>query len=380
LKRIGIALVGCGGIMDSHVNGYRDLHDRGLAVFDIKATCDTLEQNARDKAEAVGAFQGTKPKAYTDLEDMLRNEGLDAVDIALPHNLHHTIACRCLEADLHVIIEKPLAITMRAAKIIMSERERRGKTLAVAENYRRSPESRGVWWAMRKGLIGEFRMISWASAGWGPRAWGWREDRYVAGGSWVLDGGVHLSDLDRYHLGREAIDVYAVQDTFDPIKDGVKVTVDDMTMAVIRFEGRSYVQWLWTRAAPGKSMGHRTIYGSKGSLSDEGLTVQGEGSVDVYSMEALVDMMMEELSAEERGRMFPKGAADTFSTELYDFYDSIANRRRPEVDAVEGYRDMAIPTGFYESTVAEGPVRVRDVEDLRVEEYQRDINLKLGIE
>ena len=379
MQRIGIALVGCGGIMDSHVNGYSDLHGRGLTIFDIKATCDTLEQNARAKAEAVGAFQGAKPKAYTNLEDMLRNENLDAVDIALPHNLHHIIACRCLEGDLDVIIEKPLAITMRAAQLIRGEVERRGRTLAGAENYRRSPENRAMWWAMRKGLIGDIRMISWAAAGWGPRAWGWREDRYVAGGSWVLDGGVHLSDLDRYHLGREAIDVYAVQDTFDPIKDGVKVTVDDMTMAAIRFEGRSYVQWLWTRAAPGKSMSHRMVYGAKGSLSDEELTVQGEGGVDVYSMEALIDMMREDLSAEERERMFPKGATDTFSTELYDFYDSIVNGRRPEVDAVEGYRDMAIPTGFYESTVSGGPVRVRDVEQLKVEEYQRDINLKLGI-
>ena len=379
MKRIGIALVGCGGIMDSHVNGYRDLYTRGLTVFDIRATCDTLEQNARDKAEAVAAFQGSKPKVYTDLEEMLRNENLDAVDIALPHSLHHVIACRCLENGLDVIIEKPLAITMRAAKLIVGEVEKLGRTLAVAENYRRSPENRGIWWAMRKGLIGDVRMISWVAAGWGPRAWGWREDRYVAGGSWVLDGGVHLSDLDRYHLDREAIDVYAVQDTFDPIKDGIKVTVDDMTMAVIRFEGRSYVQWLWTRAAPGKPLSNRMVYGSKGSLSSEELTVQKEGSVDVYNMNALIDMMMNDLSAEERERMFPKGATDTFSTELYDFYDSIVNKRRPEVDASEGYRDMAIPTGFYESATLGKSMRVRDVEELKVEEYQKDINLKLGI-
>lgn len=379
MKRISIALVGCGGIMDSHVNGYRDLHNRGLTVFDIRATCDSLEQNAHEKAEAVAAFQGTKPKVYANLEEMLRKEKLDAVDVALPHNVHHTMACKCLEEGLDVIIEKPLAITMRAAKLVMGEVERRGRTLAVAENYRRSSENRGMWWAMRKGLIGDLRMISWAAAGWGPRAWGWREDKYVAGGSWVLDGGVHLADLDRYHLGKEAIDVHAVQETFDPIKDGVKVTVDDMTMAVIRFEGRTYVQWLWTRAAPGKAINNRTVYGSKGSLSGDELTVQKEGSVEVYSMDAIVNKMMKDLSAEERERMFPKGATDTFATELYDFYESIVNGRRPEVDASEGYRDMAIPTAFYESAVLGRPVRVRDVEELKVEEYQSDINEKLGI-
>jgi len=379
LKRINIALVGCGGIMDSHVNGYRDLHNRGVTVFDIRAACDTIERNANEKADAVAAFQGTKPKVYAELEEMLRKENLDAVDVALPHNVHHTVACECLEGGLDVIIEKPLAITMRAAKLIMGKIERHGRTLAVAENYRRSRENRGIWWAIRKGLIGDLRMISWAAAGWGPRAWGWREDKYVAGGSWVLDGGVHLSDLDRYHLGREAIDVYAVQEAFDPVKDGVRVTVDDMTMAVIRFEGRIYVQWLWTRAAPGKSINNRTIYGSKGSLSGDELTVQKEGSVEVYSMDAIFNMMMKDLSADERERVFPKGATDTFATEFYDFYDSIVNGRRPEVDAAEGYRDMAIPTGFYESAVLKRPVSVKDVEDLKVEEYQGDINEKLGI-
>jgi predicted dehydrogenase len=379
LKRLSIAQIGCGGIMDAHVNGYMDLHTRGLTVFDIRATCDPLEQNARKKAEAVAAFQGSKPRVYTDLDAMLRNESLDAVDIALPHNIHHTVACRCLEGDLDVIIEKPLGITMRAAKLIIEKAEKHGRTLAVAENYRRGPENRAIWWAIRQGLVGDPRMISWISAGWGPRAWGWREDKHVAGGSWVLDGGVHLSDLDRYHLGREAIDVYAVSDTFDPVKDGVKVTVDDMTMAVIRFEGRIYVQWLWTRAAPGKSINNRTLYGSKGSLSDQELILQKEESVEVYSTHVLVDKMMKGLSADEKERLFPKGATDTFATEFYDFYDAIVNKRRPEVDGLEGYRDMAIPMGFYESAALGKPVLVKDVEDLRAEGYQKDINEKIGI-
>ncbi|MGQ9514714.1 MAG: Gfo/Idh/MocA family protein [Thermoproteota archaeon] len=379
MRKLSIALVGCGGMMGAHVVGYRDLYYRGMKIFDIRATCDSVEFNAVQKAEEVAAFQDSKPKVYTNLDSMLNHESLDAVDIALPHNVHHTLACNCLERGLDIIIEKPLGITMRAAKLIVEKAQKHSRILAVAENYRRSPENRATWWAIRQGYIGEPRMISWIAADWGPKPWGWREDKFVAGGSWVFDGGVHLADLDRYHLGKEAIDVYAVQETFDPIKEGVKVTVDDMTMAIIRFEGRIYVQWLWTRAAPGKRINKRIIYGSKGSLNGGGLTIQREDSVEVQSIHSLINRMMASLDPEERERNFPRGATDTVATELYDFYEAVINRRKPEVDGLEAYKDMAIPIGFYESAVIGKPVRIVDLEELRIEEHQKEINEKLGI-
>ena len=379
MRRLSIGLVGCGGLMNAHLAGYRVLYTGGLRVFDIKAVCDVSERNALEKAEAVARFQDRRPKVYRDFEEMIRREDLDAVDIALPHNLHHTVACRCLEEGLHVMIEKPLGITMRAARLIIDAAERHNRVLAVAENYRRSPENRAIWWAIRRGYIGEPRMVVWVSAGWNPKPWGWREDRFKAGGSWVFDGGVHLADLDRYQLGREAVEVYAVTETFNPVKEGVKVTVDDMTMAIIKYDGGVYAQWLWTGAAPGKSMNLRVVYGSKGALDRGGLTVQREEAIETYSMHHLVRRMIRELDPGERERMFPRGVTDTFATELYDFYTSVVEGSKPEVDGWEAYRDMAIPLGFYESAALGRPVRVRDVEQLKVEEYQAEINDKIGL-
>jgi len=53
--------------------------------------------------------------------------------------------------------------------------------------------------------------------------------------------------------------------------------------------------------------------------------------------------------------------------------------KRPEVDGWEAYKDMAIPLSFYESAALERPIRVKDVEDLRIENYQSEINEKLGL-
>lgn len=379
LKKLEIALVGCGGMMGAHVEAYRQLHSRGLKIFNIRAVCDIQESLAKEKASLISAFQDYEPRVYTDLENMLKNESLEAVDIALPHNVHHIVASLCLEEGLDVIIEKPLGITMRAAKVIIEKADKNNRILAVAENYRRSPENRAIRWAIERGFIGEPRMVIWSSASWNPRAWGWREDKHSAGGSWVFDGGVHLADLDRYQLGREAIEVYAVQETFDPIKNGVKVTVDDMTMAVIKYERSVYAQWLWTRAAPGKMINLRTIYGSNGSLDNDGLFVQREGSIEIQGINIIVSGMFESLKPEDKSKMFPKDIRDTVATELYDFYDSIVCKRKPEVDGLEAYKDMAIPLGFYESAILKKPVSIKEIEELRVEEYQGGINEKLGI-
>lgn len=379
LEKVSIALVGCGGIASSHVSGYRDLYTQNLRVFNIRALCDISVENSKEKRRAITGFQQCRPEIYDDFEEMLRKESLDAVDICLPHNMHHNVALKCLQEGLHVIIEKPLGITMRAAKKIMDEAEKRRKVLAVAENYRRTPQNRAIWWAIRQGMIGEPRMVMWAASYWGPRPWGWREDKFVAGGSWVFDGGVHLADLDRYQLGMEAVEVYSVNCTFDQVKGGVKVTVDDMTMATIRYNKRVYAQWFWARAAPAKRVNMRVIYGSKGALTERELLTQKGESVEVKRIETIRSEMTRSLKREEKERWFPRGVTNTFATELYDFYDSIVNKRKPEVDGIEAYRDMAIPLGFYESAVLNRPVKIRDIEEMKIEEYQREINEKLGI-
>jgi predicted dehydrogenase len=380
MDKLNVALIGCGGISNAHIEGFRILSARGLKIFSIRAVCDVNKNVAKEKATLVSYFQGLKPRVYTDVERMLKEESLDSVDICLPHNLHHTVALQCLERDLHIIIEKPLAITMRAAKIIIDKASKHNRVLAVAENYRRAPKERAFWWAIKEGLIGNPRIILWSGVSWGPKPWGWREDKFAAGGSWVFDGGVHWADLDRYQLGKEAIEVFAVSHTFDPIKEGVKVTVDDMTMAIIKYEGNVFSQWIWTRAAPAKRIYSHIIYGSRGALSDDGIQIEEEeGEIKMQSLNVLINHMQRKISSDLLEKFFPRGITDTFAIELYDFYDSIVNKRKPEVDGIEAYKDMAIPLGFYESAKLNSPVKVKDIEELRIEEYQKEINEKLSI-
>ena len=384
-ERIRMAMLGCGGISRSHVRGLEKLWKNDLKIFDVVAACDIVEEKATERAEQIEEFQGTAPRIYTDVEDMLAKEsGLDAVDICSVHRTHHDLAVPCLEARKHVIIEKPLAVTMRTCRLIVDSAQQNGVVLAVAENYRRTPVHRAVNWAIRRGMIGKPRILIWQDVVEFLRTWGWRDLKDQAGAGWVLDGGVHYTDLFRYELGAEAQEVYAVSKAYmpyrfenpDAMEGRVDVTVEDTTFAVIKFEGDIIVQWTTCRAAPGKGFGGHVIHGSEGSIDLSGNVANREGTIDAKQLQTT---FMESITADEKEKLFPSGITDTMAIELKDFADAIFTGSTPEVDGIEGLKDEAICLAVLESSWLNKPVAVSDVENCKIENYQREINESLGL-
>ena len=96
MDSLDVALIGCGGIADAHIEGYRELYAHGLRIMKIKAVCDIYKERAKRARYKISEFQSSSPKVYTNVDDLLKCESLDAADICLPHNLHHTIAISCL--------------------------------------------------------------------------------------------------------------------------------------------------------------------------------------------------------------------------------------------------------------------------------------------
>ena len=119
----------------------------------------------------------------------------------MTHCEHHAVATPCLEAKKHVMIEKPLAMTMRAGRQMLDAAEANGVLLDVAENYRRSLANRTANWVIQSGRLGRVRQLYWIDCRERLWHWGWRDDLDKAGGGWTFDGGVHFADLMRYHVG-----------------------------------------------------------------------------------------------------------------------------------------------------------------------------------
>jgi len=393
-EQVKLALVGCGGISGLHVKGYADLYERGCRDFAFTACCDVLEENARKRAKQIAGIQGSEPRVFTDTTDLVDSGVAEAADLCLPHWLHHTMAIALLEGGLHVLLEKPLGITVKASKRTIEAARKADRVLATAENVRRYPSSRAFQWALsRRKLIGEVLAAHVYCVHHGlfnleDPAFKWRCLKLLTGGGMIMDSGAHFADMMLYLFG-DVDEVYCSMTTNDtrivkdaPVLGSAPVDVEDAWHAIIRFRCGVEVTWTYSRAFPGPGMNFARYYGTKGVIDDEGFvfhSFQGGGSVKLandgdMSNDEVVEQYMASLADDEKARLFPYGCGDGFGIQIWDFCDAIRTGRKPDLDGEAGLRAKALCECCYESATTRRPVKYDDVVSGKVCEYQNPID------
>ena len=397
-ERINLGLIGCGGMGNSHLNSLIRLKTEGLDFFNLLSVCDLTEEKATSFSEAAFKGLGYRPKVYTSFEEMLTQESeIEAADVVTDHRSHHTIVTACLERDMHVMVEKPLGITIRACRKMIDTAEKFHRILAVAENYRRTPRNRALKKTIDLGVIGTPYMLFQMGIGGGDEivATAWRHLKEVAGAGWILDMGVHEADLFRYFLG-EVEEVYGLAKKFEKrrfrrvsdesgtrIVENMEPTVEDTFLSTLKFRNGLIGQWSLSLAGHTWPLGYfqggfnsQLIYGSKGHLNNGNLVLDNGVKMDE---ENLAKAFMILLTKEEKERLFPRGITDGVALELFDFAKAIIEDKKPEVDGWEGLRSEAVCYTVCESAQLGEPVKVKDVEESRIDLYQRELdeNLKL---
>lgn len=403
---IGLALIGCGGISQAHRRGYAAIKAAEPDLFELVAVCDSDQPRAEAAAAETSGWQGSAPRVYTDVADLLQREQLDAADVCTPHFLHHTVGIACLDAGLHVQIEKPIGVTVRATQRLIEAAQRSGKILATAENIRRMPGPRTAHWLFHeRGLLGaptalySQRVLTrrTRATGTGPasppavRPWAWRMDRVLSGGGPVLDSGAHFCDTIRYLFG-EVESCYARVRQVSERKarrgdDIVSVEMEDTFVATINFASGAVGLWSVSGALPGHQFAAVAYYGREGAIVEpedpfHGPRLQSTVALrdgSTRPLELYYDEYLAEMGQSGRERLFPHGLTDGFALESYDFLTAVRDGRRPEVDGEEGLRAKAIALAIYESAATGQVVRVDDVLTGRVREYQRPIDDHWGL-
>ena len=398
-KQVRLALIGCGGIANAHLRGYQALVEKGVDTFSIDATCDVHRQAAQNYAEKIAEFQGTTPRVYDNVEEMLKTEDLNGADICTPHSHHHISAIPCLESGVDIMTEKPFGVTVKASKRMIEVAKENGRIAAAAENCRRSPGQRAVRWALNEGnIIGTPRMFFAQSASWRDSSevgnWHWRLDKELSGGGMVMDSGAHMMDTIRYFFGdveRVYAEVRQIDEQFANHAERGKVRSchEDTWVAIINFKSGVIGTWSWTTAAPVHGFLNVAFYGSEGVIRDYGdvfhpFAFQERGEVEKldgtkYTINELRDMYLETLSDEEKERLFPFGIEDGFALEVYDFINAIKNRCPPEVDGWTGLQAKSIAIAIYESAWSGEAVSIADVLDGKVNGYQKEIDEHWGL-
>ena len=410
MNKINIGFIGCGGMATAHCDSLKKLWEAGCREFNVIAVCDIVESKAIEMSERFKQFTSIAPSVYTDARSMFNTEtGLNSVLIATPHNDHHVSACMAMEANVNVLIEKPLGITIRAANQIISCADKTGKLLHVAENYRMHVDERALHWAIKQGFIGTPRILNWVDVGERLWYWDWRDHLDISGGAWTFDGGVHHSDLFQYNIG-SVKRVSAVMSTYDNIRfakydsisdyeqakldkryahfrktrslkpintttleEPIEATVEDTTAAILEFDNGVIGTWLVSRAAPGKLDRSNVIYGSKGAIY-WGDGIYNNHHEQIYTKDSLAEAFLNSLSPDEKEVFFPYGVMDTLSVEWAQHFNALNNIREVEVTAEVGLNAMAIPMAIYESAATGTPVLVEDILNMKIEKYQKQIN------
>lgn len=350
MGRVGIAVVGVGGIAEhSHLPVIRELKD----FFDLIAVCDSSEVRAR---EIGGKFH---VPYYTDVDKVLRIDGVEVVDVCTPHYNHHIIGKMAAEAGKHIIVEKPLALTLACADIMIKACDKAGVWWEVAENYYRMPMERVKLMLIKGGIIGDVFRAYVIDPDDPPVSW--RQVLELAGGGWCIDMGVHSASLIRSYVGSEGKSVVGLTKQFMPAEGK---TVEDWGLAIIEFNNGSVGVLECSAAHPGGKIGYREVVGSKGSIMGnevymfkEGRRVKLEVVRDVQKVdgkEVLNKLIVKSEPPVLWDNPFKEYNLDDWHIGIADELMSIRNaviHDTPPEYGIQGRRDLELIEALYESSL-----------------------------
>lgn len=414
---IRIGIVGCGRILNAHLQGYRQLREAGFDNFRITALCARNPQDAlmfRKRGEGppprppvldpstgdplaaphtyLSDFQPeTEVEIFTDYKDMIDSGLVDAVNDFTSLYMHHQVGMYALGRGLHLLIQKPLTISVKSGRQLVDLAQQRGLTLGLFENVRQSASVRAAHWAVQKGIIGDMQMAVLGSVGgfWSPdkivAETPWRHRKLEGGGGGAIDIGVHIMHWVRYVCG----DIYSVQAavrTFEParytrdaagaIVNRVDANVDDTYFATINFWNGALGQLLWSWGAHGEPLeipGTPAFFGSKGCIKGDTVILDdGTRTTTTALFNAGAD-------AATKAQFYPHGFTDPYTIQQYDWLHAIEQGGQPETDGEVGLYDLAAAFAMIESSHLGRTVTLEEVLSGEVADYQREIDDFYGI-
>jgi UDP-N-acetyl-2-amino-2-deoxyglucuronate dehydrogenase len=325
-----------------------EFHTRAIAEIPgarVVGACDKFETSAQKIAKLAGG----DCQVYTDVDDLLTNPAIDVVCVCTPSGSHREPAVKAARAGKHVVVEKPLEITLPRCDAIIDACDESGVRLCTIFPSRFSAANLALKTAIDAGRFGRLSLgdtyVKW-----------WRtQDYYDSGGwrgTWELDGGgalmnqaIHNVDLIQWLMG-DVESVHAMTATLAH----VRIEVEDTAVAILRFKnGALGVIEAATSAFPGL-LKRTEIHGDRGSARVE------QDDVTLWEFQQKIPSDSEILAAMAGTGSFKAGASDPrgithlgHRDQLGDFLMAIDEGRAPFVDGREGRKSVEIIRAIYHS-------------------------------
>ncbi len=246
---VRFGLVGAGAIAQAYAQAFTQ-----TTAAKLVAVADSRREAAEKMADAA------KCQAFTDAESMADAVELDAVLVCTPPSTHRAVCCALLERGIHVLCEKPLAISSADAEAMIAAAEARGLHFTMASKFRYVADVQKAKELIANGTIGEVVLFENVFTGRVDMSTRWNSNPEIAGGGVLIDNGTHSVDVARFCLG-ELAEVQAMEGNriqLLPVEDTAKMFIRSRKGVL----GSIDLSWSVSKELPY----FIAVYGSEGTI------------------------------------------------------------------------------------------------------------------
>lgn len=347
VKKFNVCVIGLGMIGETHVKAFAELKREGYV--------DTIGilTSSPSKAEHYRNIYGCK--VYTSLNEIARDSTIDVVSIATPHYLHHGQAMLFMEYGKHVIVEKPIAISVVAAKEMISKARKKGVKLGVVFQHRYADDVKQLKKYLDDGVLGNIHYIRAEVMWWREEstyylrdevARSWRGMWSTEGGGIMINQAIHTVDLVQWFSRSVAEEVYGhIDNLMHP-----SINVEDIGIALIKFRDRIYASLTASLCTRPSSYQYTKIkiFGSKGFAelyNDELRVLKSDTGIDI---DKPLTSLSETLKVHHE-----------LHTRLFrDFLIALKEDREFPINGEEGLKSLEIVRALYISSTTKQPIKL----------------------
>lgn len=337
VQLFGFGVIGCGAISTAHIESIKKIPHAGL-----KAVWSRTTDNARAVAEREGC------DVELSVADLVAREDIDAVIICTASGFHLEPALEAIEAGKHVLVEKPIEVTVEKSLRMIEAAEAKGVALGVIFQGRFARANSELYEAVNDGRFGR-PVLGNAYVKW------YRDQQYYDSGAWrgtwEMDGGgalmnqaIHAVDLLLWMMGPvKSVSAHAAMLAHEGIE------VEDTVTATLQFEsGALGTIEATTSVWPGYAR-RLEIHGDKGGavLEDDAAIAWFENGSAEPASDRLEELGPKAKSGTSRDPMAM--SFDNHQAQIEDFIEAAKNGTKPAIDGRDGLRSVELIRAIYRS-------------------------------
>ena len=362
MKKLRFGIIGCGGVGPTHAGALLRIDDAELT-----AVADLIPSRAKELAEKIGIS-----KVYHSDVELLADPEIDVVCIATPSGMHAEHAIRAMRAGKHVVVEKPMEITLQACDRMIECQRETGMKLTVIHQHRFDAATQLVKKAIDDGKLGRI-ILADASVKWFRKQHyydvaNWRGTWTGDGGGALMNQGVHTVDVLQWLVG-------GVESVFAHTMTAAHaIETEDVAVAALKFNCGAIGTLTATTAAYPGLPARLDIFGTEGCAIIEGdrlkkmelksgEVITGENAAHDAISVAQGGTASVKDEAAKRALFGDKkaGWGDAHREQLLDLIRAVRTDAQPRVDGPAARQAVEVVLSIYRSVETAMPVRVEEI-------------------